>query len=301
MSAHATLLRPVISGRERVICCHGATLSGHWAPNALEAIVECAAAGVPRLEVDVRFMADDTMVLLHDDDLAHGTTGAGRVSELSRSTLAGVRHCGPGGSVAFLEDAVEALVDTNTILQVDLKLSRPITVERACALSRALQRLGQRALVGSQSLWNLRALEGVAVALDPSLHLRAGTSSGLRPDGAAPSTLGVHGFWDDSPIAHNALWPVEEYLEARVQDLLAVLPQATEWMVDIDTILRMGACGLALGVRLHASGTQLAAWTVREGTPHRDDTVPRLWELGADTLITDCPMLFTRPVPAPGV
>ena len=54
-------LSPIIAGRRRVFCCHSATLSTNFAPNSLAAVRECVDAGVPRLEIDVQFLADDGM------------------------------------------------------------------------------------------------------------------------------------------------------------------------------------------------------------------------------------------------
>jgi glycerophosphoryl diester phosphodiesterase len=294
MSSTRTSLQPTLDSRVRTICCHGGTLSGRWAPNALEGILECAASNVPRLEVDVRFMADDSMVLLHNDLLEDGTTGAGHASGLTRSAIRGIQHCGGGGSIGFLDDVVGALQNSETLLQVDLKLLRPITPRQVRGLLQALAPLDGRVLVGSQAHWGLRELSGVRVALDPSMHLRAGPAVGVRPDGPAPAVLGVYGFWDDSPSASAREWSAADYLESRITDLLGLLPNVTEWMVDIPTILRMGELGLSLGDRLHREGVELAAWTVRARTAERACTLQRLFEFGVDTVITDVPMLVAN-------
>lgn len=275
-------------GRCRTFCCHSATFSGRWAPNSLEAVRECVEAGAPRIEIDVRFMADDAMVALHDDALETATTGCGRVSQLSRRAIEGVAHAPREGRLAFLEDVVAAVAGSDTFLQVDLKLMRPIGEARAAALQGALKPLGSNVIVGSQAHWNLRALERVPVAFDPARHIRFGPAE--RPE-HAPVTLGVHGFWDDSPFATNPRWGAVEYLRARIDDLGCLAPRAVEWMVDIPTVLRMGDLGIALGDELHARGRELAAWTVRQDFPERGVRLPRLFELGVDTVITDVPLL----------
>ncbi|MFN8507799.1 MAG: hypothetical protein U0547_09565 [Dehalococcoidia bacterium] len=75
-----TGLAPTIAGHRRVFCCHEATLTGRHAPNSLEAVAECVAAAVPRLEVDVRFLADDGMLVFHDSWFDTATDGEGAVS-----------------------------------------------------------------------------------------------------------------------------------------------------------------------------------------------------------------------------
>ncbi len=288
MSSTRELLQPTAGGRRRTFCCHSATLSGRWAPNSLEAVRECVEAGTPRIEIDVRFTADDSMVVLHDDALEAATTGCGRVSQVSRRVLTEVAHAPGAGTLAFLEDVVAVVAGSGTLLQVDLKLMRPIGEARAAALQAALEPMGHNVIVGSQAHWNLRALERVRVAFDPARHFRYGPAG--RPDDA-PGTLGVHGFWDDAPFATNPRWKAVEYLRARIDDLGCLAPRAVEWMVDIPTVLRMGELGIALGEELHARGRQLAAWTVRHDFPERGVRLPRLFALGVDTVITDVPLL----------
>lgn len=288
-------LAPTFRGRQRYICCHSATLSGNFAPNSLGAVRECIAREAPRVEVDVRFMADDAMLIFHDSTLEPSTTGSGRVDALCAPDVANIRYKGdPRSGLCFLEHVVEALAGSSTMLQVDLKLMRPITDGQARKLEAALAPLEDRLIVGAQAHWNLRAVRGLPIAFDPTLHWC------YEPDAdqVRPQALGVHGLWDDSPIAVNERFSAAEYVEQRILDIRGILPNAIEWMVDIATILRLGELGVALGERLRSEGCALAAWTLRDTRPEMAATVERLFALGVETIITDSPLATSELVGA---
>lgn len=277
-------------GTRRVICCHRAGFAHHHAPNSLPAVSACVEAGVPRLEIDVRFLADDAMLVYHDGTLDRETNGYGRVDAIDRRSARALRYLGGAGQtpVCFLEEVVGVMAGSRTLLQVDLKLMRPASRARTEALAAALQPLGSMVLVGSDAHWNLRPLAelGVPVALDPTLHIHYAPN---RPGaGLTPARIGLHGFWDDAPLAHIPHASPREYLAARTDDLLAMLPPAREWMVDIGTALHMADLGFLLGDELLRRGVELAVWTMRdEGEPATRTLARRLLNLGATTIIAD--------------
>lgn len=279
-----------------MFCCHSGTLSGRFPPNSLAAVAECVEAGVPRLEIDVRFMEDDAMLIFHDGALDRSTTGAGRVAGLSRADVTHIRYrADESHGLCFLEEVVDIVRGSATMLQVDLKLMRPMSATRASALQAVLRPLGSNLVVGSQAHWNLRRLNGLPVAFDPTLQWNYDPG---RQTTGVPHTLGVHGFWDDSPLAGIPHASPADYLESRIEDILALLPNAVEWMVDIQTVLRMGELGLALGERLGRSACALAAWTLHD-SPDMAATVSRLFELGAETVITDAPVAAAGAIARP--
>ncbi|MBE0608684.1 MAG: hypothetical protein IH609_04845, partial [Dehalococcoidia bacterium] len=268
--------------------CHRATLSGRHVPNSLQAVDECVTARVPRLEIDVRFLADDAMLVFHDGRLDQETTGAGKVDALDRAAAVGLRsRQDERVRICFLEDVVDRMRGTTTVLQVDLKLMRPITQVRARALEAALQPVRSHVLVGSQAHWNLRPLRGLPLALDPTLqwHSERGRHGNLLP-----RTLGLHGLWDDSPLAANPHVSSTEYIQSRVEDLRGLLPAAVEWMVDIATIEHVASLGVQLGELLGRRGVSLAAWTLRSGEPDPVSLLGRLYRTGVRTVITDAPL-----------
>lgn len=287
-AAHGSRFAPVIYGSPRLFSCHGATLSGSHVPNSLAGVEECVAARVPRLEIDVRFLADDAMLVFHDGRLDHETTAAGSVDALDRAAASALRYRqNEQTPLCFLEEVVDCLRGSNTLLQVDLKLMRPMTAVRARALEAALRPLSNQVLVGSQAHWNLRRLRGLPVAFDPTLQWH---SDGGRHGNAVPRVLGLHGLWDDSPLAANPRVAAHEYIESRVEDLRGLLPGAVEWMVDIATIEHVAGLGVDLGGLLGRHGVSLAGWTLRRGEPDMAALLGRLYRAGVRTVITDAPL-----------
>lgn len=281
-------LVPVVGGQRRVFCCHRASLSGRFAPNSLSAIDECLRAAVPRLEIDVRFLADDAMLIFHDAHFEEDTTGTGPVDALDRSAVRSLRYLKDLSiTLCFLEEVVELMGGATTVLQVDLKLMRPMTGARLGALAAALSPMRDRVLIGSQAHWNLRGLAklGFRVAIDPTLQWHFAPDRG---NGFFPDTTGVYGMWDGSPIAHNRRFSPEQYFEARIDDIRGLLPEAEEWMVDIPTIQHMANHSFNLGDALARRGVSLAAWTLHDiGNADTRAVLDGLFASGVTTVITD--------------
>lgn len=295
MGGHEPLLAPVVLGKRRVFCCHRATLSRRHRPNSLAAVTECVEAGVPRLEIDVRFLSDDGMLVFHDAHLDAETIGEGPVHALDTAAARRLRYRADETALCFLEDVADAVRGSATLLQVDLKLMRPMVPSRVAALARALAPIRDQALVGSLAHWNLRRLAaaGLRVALDTTFQWHH-SARRMEGDGLNPVTLGVHGLWDDSPIAANPRASAGEYLAERVEDLLTLAP-ASEWMVDYGTLLHMASLGLSLGETLAARGVDLAAWTLTDdGDRSTTPLLRSVLETGAATIITDDPAALAQ-------
>lgn len=252
---------------------------------------------MPRLEVDVRFLADDAMLVYHDHTLEQETDGYGRVDRLDRASAESLRYAHGAGEtpLCFLEDVVGAIAGSGTVLQVDLMLLRPISPARAEGLAATLKPLEGRLLVGSMAHWNLRPLAalGLPIAFDPTLHIHYAPQR--QGAGLSPARLGVHGLWDDAPLAHVPYAAPAEYLAARTDDLVAAVPGAREWMVDIATVLRMADLGFELGHELGRRGIELSVWTMRDhGRETTVDLAQRLFGLGATTIIADDAHVIAR-------
>lgn len=146
-------------------------------------------------------------------------------------------------------------------------------------------------LIGSQAHWNLRRLRGLPLALDPTLQWHSDSG---RNGNVFPKSAGLHGMWDDSPLAANPNVAVPDYIQGRIEDLHGLLPSAVEWMVDIATIEHLTALGTNLGKELDRRGVALSAWTLRadEGAPA--DLLSRLYHAGVETVITDVPLTSAR-------
>lgn len=268
-------------GREATLACHQARLRPEDLPNALGSVAECIGAGALRVEVDVTFTGDDVPVLSHDEEvLVDGRRVPARTLRWS-----------PELGLPRLAEVVQLFLGRGCVLQVDLKRRGPISHGEVRSLAEALAPLGPNVIVGSQAHWNLRPLAatGLTVALDPSLHFRY-----VHPTSPAwwkvgvPRRTGVWGLRDDSAQASDSSWTFEAYLSARLDDVIALVPRCAELMVDIGTILRAGALGVALGEELARRGIALAAWTIQRFEGEQTVTVVRrLVELGVSTIITD--------------
>jgi len=243
---------------------------------------------VPRLEIDVRFLSDDAMLIFHDSELAAETTGSGRAEVLDRQGARRIRYReDEDHAVCFLEDVVEAMRGSGTLLQVDLKLMRPMSAGRLQLLCAALEPVRDQVLIGSQAHWNVwrLAANGFRVAFDPTLqmHYLPGRDPSLFP-----ARVGVHGLWDDSPLAHIRHASAREYLEARIEDLIGLVPTAVEWMVDERTLRYIASLGVSFGKTIADRGIELAAWTLHdEGAETTRPLLEELLNLGAATIIAD--------------
>ena len=283
------LLAPLIGGRRRILCCHRSVLSGAHAPNSVEAVRECIEHAVPRMEIDVWFLADNAMLVFHDDILDRETTASGIVEEQTRESLAGLRYA-TGEPLAFLEDVVDEVRRGQSLLQVDLKPMGLLSPERVGLLVKALEPISARVLVGTQAHWNLRPLAsaGVPIAFDPTLHWHA--APWAAEETRNPGRMGRHGLWDDAPLAAMAGVETAGYIASRIEDLLALVP-AVEWMVDYRTLLHLEGLGCRLGDVLALRGVELAAWTIKDRGPAETGALARqMFRLGATTLITDAPV-----------
>jgi glycerophosphoryl diester phosphodiesterase len=284
-----SLLTPEVGGARRVLCCHRSLFSGDCGANSLAAVRECVAARVPRLEIDVRFLADHAVAVFHDETLDRETDGFGPISVHSRQSLESVRYRDCGEGITYLEEIAAEIAGSDTLLQVDLKPLLPISPPQAEALALALQPIAGHTLVGSAAHWNLRPLAalGLQVAFDPTLLWNAQAREG--GDGRDPARRSHHGFWDDSPLAHLQGLSTPDYIAARIADLLALAP-AVEWMVDWRTLFALDDAGCQLGHRLRRHGVALAAWTIKDqGREATLAKLHRLFRLGVETVITDHP------------
>jgi len=296
-------LRPVVEGKTRTFCCHRATLSGRFQPNSLDAITECVRLGAPRLEIDVRFLTDDTMLVFHDERLEGETTGFGSVADIDEGHARRLRYRHDlEARIPFLAEVVDVCQGNATTLQLDLKLSGPMTAVQVDRVATAIKPLGKNVLLGTQAHWNLRPFvrHGIPIAFDPTLHWHYAPGREAALD---PARVGLHGLWDDAPLAHMSGVAVLDYLGSRVDDLVALVP-AVEWMVDYQTIQYMAAAGFPLGRHLDERRVSLAAWTVNDFGPQETPALlAKLFEAGVSTIITDQPnvlMNYTEALLAAG-
>jgi len=87
--------------------------------NTLKAFAAALEDGADGIEFDVRLTADHRAVLMHDDDIARTTNGAGRVSEMTFDELRGF-DAGGGERVSALEEAL-ALIRGEVAIVAEIK------------------------------------------------------------------------------------------------------------------------------------------------------------------------------------
>lgn len=95
------------AGRPFVVAHRGARL--HEAENTVRAFLLALAQGADALETDLRFTADDRLILFHDPTLERMTEGAGLVRNHTLAQIQALRTRHPGG--ALVADRVPTLAE----------------------------------------------------------------------------------------------------------------------------------------------------------------------------------------------
>jgi glycerophosphoryl diester phosphodiesterase len=282
-------------GRTRTIACHSANIDGQQVPNSLAAVEACLAAAAPRMEVDLRFLADGTMVAFHDADLHPLTDRSGRLEDTTWEEVGQARLRDSGDMlISRFEEVIARVEGTRTVLHVDLKPMSLLSSAQFDAIATVIRPLGDRVFVGSQASWLLDSLaeRGVRTAFDPFRHIHYWPN---RPtdETAIPRGQSRHGFWDDALCGLVANMPATQYAARRVEELVRLVPSATEWMVVQSTIRRFATLGFSLGDALHDRGIALSAWTLHDAGPDLNrKRLLELFELGVDVIIADNALAF---------
>ncbi len=227
--------------------------------NTLEALRCAVEAGVDLVEVDVRGLADGTLVLAHSDDLADLTRGRGR-GRVSSTSLAELRAVAP--DVPTLREALAFLAATAPHVGAQVDLKQGGILEGVVNELRRVDAV-ERALVSCcEGAWLCELAE-----LEPELT-RALTypCSRFRLGGASLAAARFLG-----------LRPGRRALPRRIARLLG-RAQATVAALHWSVVSR------AAVEEAHRVGAAVLAWTVNDRA-----VAERLVEVGVDGLITDDP------------
>lgn len=219
------------------------------------------------LEIDVRRLADDRWVCLHDDVLDEETDGSGPVAALRSGDAAALRIRGAGYSpplLAALAAVVAAAPASQALLQLDLKEPAATLTERAVrAFAAAVGPVASRCLL-SGCEWPAVARLGAAV---PGLRL------GYDPYEAAAGR----------PL------DTADAIAALAQETLATAPDAAcfyLWHRTASAALDQGVNPIAI---LQERGAMVDVWTLDPSTPDIASILPRMVAAGADQITTNDP------------
>ena len=237
--------------------------AGEAPENTLESFARGLAAGAAVLESDVHLTRDGVPVLIHDDDVARVSEGAGPVHELALAELqrldAGHRFSPDGGAshpwrgrglrVPTLAEAFAALPGVR--FNLELKEDAPGIVERTLEAVHAADR-EERTLV---------------TAADDALMARLRAALAARPRRVAvgASTGDVIDFVRS---AQTGSAPRPGPMALQIPAEFAGRPLATRELV----------------AHAHAHGVQVHVWTINE-----PEEIARLLALGVDGIVSDFP------------
>lgn len=236
-------------------------------PFSLANLAVGLAAGAS-VEIDLRRLADDAWVMLHDDVLDKETTGKGPVSALDSAGARAIRIAGATYAPPLLSDLAETVrgvaVHPDAVLQIDLKEPASGLTDRAIASFAEVIRPIAGFCVLSSGEWPAVTRLGAAV---PGLRL-----------GFDPVDMAQGRDLDDPPALRRFL-----------DEVLSTAPGASifylwhrfvsaAFALDIDPI----------GV-LQDSGALIDVWTLDPTTPFIDRILVEMVEAGADQITTNDP------------
>ncbi|MFN8636084.1 MAG: glycerophosphodiester phosphodiesterase family protein [Chloroflexota bacterium] len=287
--------------------------SANWDPalpeNSLDALAACLKAPVARAEIDLVPLADRDFLLYHDSVLDRGSTGSGRVADLTSDAarslrLRAYRHDDAPDELppptehplSQLSDVVALMLATPapTVLQLDMKDARPWPWARIEELLRMVEPIRSRVIFGCNADWNLRRVLQVdstaPIGFDPLYYLD------WAPDdaqiGRLPGARGAYGYLDTHPLARERHGSTADYLRDRLGGLLRLVPNPRDLYIRLRTAERMVADDLGLDTlkdMIHDLGASFDLWTLDAGTPNWEARFQLAIALGADVVTTNTP------------
>jgi glycerophosphoryl diester phosphodiesterase len=236
-------------------------------PFSLANLAVGLAAGAS-VEIDLRRLADDAWVMLHDDVLDEETTGKGPVAALDSAGARQIRIAGAGYAPPLLADLAETVrgveVHPDALLQIDLKEPASGITDRAVATFAEVFRPIAAFCVLSSGDWPAVTRLGAAV---PGLRL-----------GFDPGDLAEGRDLDDRPALRRFL-----------DEVLATAPGASIYYLWHRFVAAAFAQDVdPIGV-LQDSGALIDVWTLDPTTPFIDRILVEMVEAGADQITTNDP------------
>ena len=220
------------------------------------------------MEVDIRRLADDDWVCLHDDVLDRETDGAGPVSAVDAAAIRRLRIAGADFAPPLLSELAAALAAAPTAtgsLQLDLK--------------EPAETLSERAVANFAEIVGPVARQCLLTGYDWSAVQRLGAGVG-----------GLRLGYDPLEAAEGRRLDTAERFSAFVDEVLATAPTAAAFYL----YHRFATAALARGVdpvrRLQANGAMIDIWTLDPTTSEIDTILPAMVAAGADQITTNDPI-----------
>jgi glycerophosphoryl diester phosphodiesterase len=272
---------------------HKAALDGApHPPNSLAGIAACLDADAAFIEVDVRALAADDYLLVHDEQLEHETDGCGPVGACSSAQARALNIRGTQECVPLLSDVVALLRahPARARLQLDYKNTTPFADdEPLLQLLRLIEPIAERVVVSSVADWQLRRLRRLAPHLSLGFDIQCWLDVGEPESGRFPHQRGAYGYLDDHPLATRRIWSAAHYLEDRFATLANFVPGVAAFYVRHTLLAQALNDGFNAAAFLHERGIMLDAWTLDVGNPAAEASMPALAAAGVDWFTSNTP------------
>ncbi len=285
----------------RIVHHMGAIEGQPYPPNSLERIKASLQASADVIEIDVVALADSDYLLVHDPLLESETDGSGPVAACSAAAARRLHYPAADQTqqvpVAFLSDVVRAFVEHggSTGLQIDFKNEIPFpSGEPLERFIRLIEPLGRRVIVSTGADWQLRLMRRLApeLRLGFDVHHYIDSHGSNSEVGAVsyPRALGAYGYWDDHPLAGERFTSTADYLRARCENLVALVPNVEIFYLHSGLILTAYRDGFSWADALAEYGVQLDAWTVDLKGPESEEWPRRLADAHVNLITTNTPL-----------
>jgi len=286
----------------KTLLIHHAANRGHdRLSNSLRNLRICLEADALIVEVDITPLSAGDFALLHDGVLDFATNGKGSIFATTAEQVRRLKYTYQGietdEMVGLLSQAVSLIQDYSCLkeLQLDLKSHAPLSNAVLTDLLCIIEPVKDRIRVTSNADWALRHLSvldsDLLLGFDPQLYLDSAMVE--RNDEAYPPfRIGAYGYRDDHPLSSRRWSQPIDYLEARVEALIAQSPLEVIWYIDMHLLSQSLADGFEWITYLHERGYQVDAWTLDHDQQEQMTLARRLVDAGIDRITTnDAPRL----------
>ena len=275
---------------------------GQYSPNSLSALRETVAGRVRVIEFDIGLLRDNGFALLHDSRVERETTGIGPLKNLTREEIGSLRLRDSDEPPALLREVVAVLaeVDYPLKVQIDYKEFLPIRRKEAKALLAKIKPLRNnpniQVVVGCLADWNLRVLRrldpDLELGLDFAYHLDAPVDGFVR----LPIRANAYGYLDDHPLGYYKFLSPKEYLQDRLETLLALVPNVREFYVRKDFLKQAlkNRFNPVAFIHQYVPGSLVDIWTIDFENHDSQEEMHMALAAGADQVTSNTPLQWVE-------